>query len=192
MVADGRARPHAARGGAGDGRAPRRRGGRARPERPGPGIITERDILRRRSGAGQDPDAEHVADHLTTDLVFAAPDWSLEQARRGDGARRLPPPGRHRRAASSPASSRARHRALLDGRRRRLRRAAARQRARLTSRARRRCSHRHSPAEQAARARVRRANGVRRGEDRPGSVREWCSAGAARCRAASTRSTSTS
>jgi CBS domain-containing protein len=31
-------------------------------------------------GAGQDPDHESVADHLTRDVVFAAPDWSLEEA----------------------------------------------------------------------------------------------------------------
>jgi len=49
------------------------------PEAPGPGVITERDILRS-IGAGQDPDRELVADHLTAKLTFAAPDWSLEQA----------------------------------------------------------------------------------------------------------------
>jgi len=31
-------------------------------------------------GAGQDPDAELVGDHLTSDAVFASPDWSLEEA----------------------------------------------------------------------------------------------------------------
>jgi CBS domain-containing protein len=49
------------------------------PEAPGPGVITERDILHT-IGAGQDPDTELVADHLTTNLTFASPDWSLEQA----------------------------------------------------------------------------------------------------------------
>jgi CBS domain-containing protein len=49
------------------------------PEGNGPGIITERDILHS-LGAGQDPDDERVADHLTTDVVFAASDWSLEEA----------------------------------------------------------------------------------------------------------------
>ncbi len=49
------------------------------PDAPGPGIITERDILIS-VGAGQDPDRESVADHLTSDVVFAAPDWSLEEA----------------------------------------------------------------------------------------------------------------
>ena len=49
------------------------------PEAHGPGVITERDILMS-VGAGQDPDRERVADHLTARLTFAAPDWSLEQA----------------------------------------------------------------------------------------------------------------
>jgi CBS domain-containing protein len=49
------------------------------PDANGPGIITERDILVS-LGAGQDPDSESVADHLTRDVVFAAPDWSLEEA----------------------------------------------------------------------------------------------------------------
>lgn len=49
------------------------------PEAAGIGILTERDILMA-LGEGQDTDSERVADHLTSDLVFAAPDWSLEQA----------------------------------------------------------------------------------------------------------------
>ena len=49
------------------------------PDAPGPGVITERDILRA-IGDGEDPDQEKVADHLTSDLTFASPDWSLEQA----------------------------------------------------------------------------------------------------------------
>lgn len=49
------------------------------PEAPGPGVITERDILRA-VAEGDDPDTEQVADHLTKDLTFAAPDWSLEHA----------------------------------------------------------------------------------------------------------------
>ncbi len=49
------------------------------PESEGPGIITERDVLEA-IGAGQDVDAELVQDHLTPRLVFASPDWSLEQA----------------------------------------------------------------------------------------------------------------
>jgi CBS domain-containing protein len=49
------------------------------PDDPGPGIVTERDILLS-VAAGEDPDAELVAEHLTRDVVFAAPDWSLEEA----------------------------------------------------------------------------------------------------------------
>jgi CBS domain-containing protein len=49
------------------------------PDGNGPGIITERDVLNS-LGAGEDPDVESVADHLTRDVVFAAPDWSLEEA----------------------------------------------------------------------------------------------------------------
>jgi CBS domain-containing protein len=49
------------------------------PEHPGIGIVTERDILDS-IGAGQDPDSEMVANHRTSDVVFASPDWTLEQA----------------------------------------------------------------------------------------------------------------
>jgi CBS domain-containing protein len=49
------------------------------PDGAGPGIVTERDILLS-LGSGQDTDRELVAEHLTRDVVFAAPDWSLEAA----------------------------------------------------------------------------------------------------------------
>lgn len=49
------------------------------PDQPGPGILTERDVLAA-IGAGQDPDRELVGDHLAADLTFAACDWSLEHA----------------------------------------------------------------------------------------------------------------
>ena len=49
------------------------------PDSPGPGIVTERDILRAIAG-GQDPTGELVGDHLTDELICASPDWSLEQA----------------------------------------------------------------------------------------------------------------
>ena len=49
------------------------------PEQPGPGIVTERDILDS-IGAGQSPDTERVADHLSSNLTFAEPSWSLERA----------------------------------------------------------------------------------------------------------------
>ena len=48
-------------------------------DQPGPTIITERDILHS-NGVGQDIDDERVSAHLTSELVFAAPDWSLDQA----------------------------------------------------------------------------------------------------------------
>jgi CBS domain-containing protein len=49
------------------------------PEHPGIGILTERDILES-VGSGQDPDKEVVAHHRTTAVVFAAPEWTLDQA----------------------------------------------------------------------------------------------------------------
>jgi CBS domain-containing protein len=49
------------------------------PDGAGPGILTERDILLS-IGRGENPDEELVGDHLTSDIVFAAPDWSLEEA----------------------------------------------------------------------------------------------------------------
>jgi CBS domain-containing protein len=48
-------------------------------EAPGPAIITERDVLDA-LGRDQDPDTERVSDHLTSDIVVAGPEWSLEQA----------------------------------------------------------------------------------------------------------------
>jgi CBS domain-containing protein len=49
------------------------------PDQPGPGIITERDLLAA-VAAGQSTDQELVADHLSGNLTFAATDWSLERA----------------------------------------------------------------------------------------------------------------
>ncbi len=49
------------------------------PEQPGPGIVTERDVLHS-IARGLDPDSELVGDHLSPELVFAAPEWSLERA----------------------------------------------------------------------------------------------------------------
>src|SRR5215216_4922277 len=49
------------------------------PDQPGPGIITERDLLLA-LGGGQDPDVERVGDHLSAHLTFASPGWSLERA----------------------------------------------------------------------------------------------------------------
>jgi len=49
------------------------------PDEPGPGIVTERDILDS-LGAGQNPDEEKVCEHLSAHLTFASPEWSLERA----------------------------------------------------------------------------------------------------------------
>ncbi|GAA1501068.1 CBS domain-containing protein [Streptomyces synnematoformans] len=49
------------------------------PDTTGLGILTERDILNS-VGAGQDPDMEKADDHTTTDVVFAAPGWTLDEA----------------------------------------------------------------------------------------------------------------
>jgi CBS domain-containing protein len=49
------------------------------PDQPGPGIVTERDILRS-IGAGEDPDTEIVGEHLSANVTLAAPEWSLERA----------------------------------------------------------------------------------------------------------------
>ena len=49
------------------------------PEQAGFGILTERDILDS-IAAGQDPDTELVAQHRTEHLVYASPDWTLEEA----------------------------------------------------------------------------------------------------------------
>ncbi|MCB0876231.1 MAG: CBS domain-containing protein [Solirubrobacterales bacterium] len=48
-------------------------------EAPGPGIISERDVLVS-VGRGEDPDAERVGDHMSGSVITAAPDWSLERA----------------------------------------------------------------------------------------------------------------
>lgn len=48
-------------------------------DRCGIGILTERDILVS-LGAGQSPDTETAGAHTTTDVVFAAPSWTLEEA----------------------------------------------------------------------------------------------------------------
>ena len=48
-------------------------------EMPVPCIVTERDLLLS-VGAGEDPDSERVADHMSGGVIAAAPDWSLERA----------------------------------------------------------------------------------------------------------------
>jgi CBS domain-containing protein len=49
------------------------------PDGQGPGVITERDILTC-LGSGEDPDTALVADHHTSEVTYASPEWSLEQA----------------------------------------------------------------------------------------------------------------
>jgi CBS domain-containing protein len=49
------------------------------PDGTGIGILTERDVLNS-VGLGQDPDTERAHAHTTTDVVFAAPSWTLEEA----------------------------------------------------------------------------------------------------------------
>jgi CBS domain-containing protein len=48
-------------------------------ETPVARIVTERDILLS-VGAGEDPDGERVADHMSDSVIAASPDWSLERA----------------------------------------------------------------------------------------------------------------
>ncbi len=48
-------------------------------ETQAPGIVTERDLLTS-VGAGEDPDVERVAEHMSEGVITAAPDWSLERA----------------------------------------------------------------------------------------------------------------
>jgi len=48
-------------------------------EQSGPGIITERDLLRS-NGRGEDIDSERVGDHLASRLIYARADWPLELA----------------------------------------------------------------------------------------------------------------
>jgi CBS domain-containing protein len=49
------------------------------PDGPGVGIITERDVLYA-VGKGLDPDVERTASHLTWDVVYAGPDWTISDA----------------------------------------------------------------------------------------------------------------
>lgn len=49
------------------------------PESPGPGIITERDLIKALA-AGADADGVPVSTYATERAVFASPAWSLERA----------------------------------------------------------------------------------------------------------------
>ena len=48
-------------------------------QEPGPGIVSERDILNS-LGRGEDPDTELVGAHMSDSMITASPDWSLERA----------------------------------------------------------------------------------------------------------------
>jgi CBS domain-containing protein len=49
------------------------------PDGAGVGIVTERDILNA-LGNGLDPDVEHTAAHITWEVVYAGPSWTLDDA----------------------------------------------------------------------------------------------------------------
>ena len=49
------------------------------PEQPGPGIVTERDLVRS-LGRGEDPGTETVSEHLTAKAAFADCEWDLQEA----------------------------------------------------------------------------------------------------------------
>jgi CBS domain-containing protein len=49
------------------------------PDSEGVGIMTERDVLNA-IGAGLDCDTERTAAHLTSEVVYAAPDWTVDEA----------------------------------------------------------------------------------------------------------------
>lgn len=51
----------------------------ADPDSAGVGIVTERDVLAA-IGAGHDPDTEPVAGHITWEVVYAGPEWTLPEA----------------------------------------------------------------------------------------------------------------
>ena len=74
-------------------------------ESPAPGIVTERDLLIS-VGAGEDPDAELVADHMSEQRDRRRTGLEPGARRGGDVAPRRPPPGRLRRMPSWSACSR--------------------------------------------------------------------------------------
>lgn len=49
------------------------------PDSSGVGIMTERDVLNA-LGRGLDCDTERTASHITWDVVYAGPDWTLDDA----------------------------------------------------------------------------------------------------------------
>ena len=63
------------------------------PEQPGPGIVTERDLVRS-LGAGEDPDTEIVGDHLTSPRDVRGRRLGARGGGGRDGPGRVPPPRR--------------------------------------------------------------------------------------------------
>ncbi len=49
------------------------------PDSAGLGILTERDVLNV-IGRGLNPDIERATNHLTWDVVYAGPQWTLDEA----------------------------------------------------------------------------------------------------------------
>src|SRR3712207_4448377 len=49
------------------------------PDSEGVGIMTERDVLYA-LGSDLDPDVERCSQHITWDVVYAAPRWTIEEA----------------------------------------------------------------------------------------------------------------
>ncbi|GGM10848.1 cyclic nucleotide-binding/CBS domain-containing protein [Dactylosporangium sucinum] len=49
------------------------------PDGSGVGIITERDVLNA-IGTDLDPDVERTAAHITWEVVYASPNWTIEEA----------------------------------------------------------------------------------------------------------------
>ena len=49
------------------------------PDGAGIGILTERDVLNA-VGGGLDVDVERTAAHITWDVVYAGPEWTLQEA----------------------------------------------------------------------------------------------------------------
>src|SRR5258705_4601789 len=54
------------------------------PDGAGMGIITERDVLYA-IGGGLDPDVERTGSHVTSDVVYAGPEWTIAEAAGGLG-----------------------------------------------------------------------------------------------------------
>lgn len=57
-------------------------------EAPGPRVISERDVLVS-VGRGENPDDEKVGDHMSSSIITASPEWSLERAASEMAARKI-------------------------------------------------------------------------------------------------------